>query len=133
MNPLKILVVDDIEVNRLLLENILASIGEVYHAENGAVAVLAMEEALLKEDPYHLICLDINMPVMDGLEALHAMREAEVRHGVARATIFMVTACSSPEHMLRALENEGCDDFIVKPVLKKTMLALLQRHGLMLE
>jgi two-component system chemotaxis response regulator CheY len=129
MNPIKILVVDDLEVNRLLLGKMLGDVGEVYFAENGADGVQTVEESLLREDPYHLICLDITMPVMDGLEALHTIRDAEARHGADRATIFMITASSSPEHMLQALENAGCDDFIVKPVMKKMLLPLLEKHG----
>jgi two-component system chemotaxis response regulator CheY len=129
MGALKILVVDDMEVNRLLMENMLCEIGEVYCAHNGAEGVMAVEEAILKEDPFNLICLDIKMPVMDGLEALHIIRTTEARHAAERSVIFMVTASSSPEHMLHALENEGCDDFIVKPVIKRTLLALVRKHG----
>lgn len=129
MNTIKILVVDDLEVNRLLLEKMLSDVGEVDFATNGADGVQIVEEALLREDPYHLICLDITMPVMNGLEALHTIRAAEVRHGADRSTIFMVTASSSPDHMLQALENAGCDDFIVKPVMKKVLLPLLEKHG----
>ena len=130
---MRILVVDDMEVNRMLMATMLGDIGEVNLAENGADGVLAAEEALLTEDPYDLICLDINMPIMDGLEALHSIRAAETRYGVPRAVIFMVTASTSPEHMLRSLENGGCDDFIVKPVLKQTLVSLMEKHGLIAE
>lgn len=130
MGAMRILVVDDMEVNRMLMASMLGEVGEVALAENGAEGVQAAEEALLTEDPYDLICLDINMPVMDGLEALHTIRAAEQRFGARRSIIFMVTACSSPDHMLQALENEGCDDFIVKPVLQRTLLSLLHKHGL---
>ena len=130
MQPMRILVVDDLRVNRMLMSKFLEDIGEVSLAVNGAEAVMAAEEALITEDPYDLICLDINMPVMDGLEALHTIRAAEQRHGARRSVIFMVTASSSPDHMLRSLENEGCDNYIVKPVLKKTLMALLRDHGI---
>jgi two-component system chemotaxis response regulator CheY len=126
----RILIADDVEMNRLMLETMLGDLGEVDMVENGAEALAAAEEALAGEDPFNLICLDVQMPVMDGLEALHAIRSAEARHGAGRSTIFMVTASSDPEHMLQALENEGCDDFIVKPVMKKTLTTLVQKHGL---
>lgn len=130
MTNVKILIADDVEMNRMLLETMLSELGEVDLVEDGAGAVQSVQEALVQETPYDLICLDVAMPVMDGLEALHTIRAAEARHGACRSTIFMVTASSDPEHMLRALENEGCDDFIVKPVMKKTLLTLVQKHGL---
>ena len=131
---MRILVVDDVEVNRALMATMLGEVGEVDLAENGSLGVLAAEEALVREDAYDLICLDINMPVMDGLEALHSIRTAETRYGARqRAVIFMVTASTSPEHMLRSLENGGCDDFIIKPVLKKTLVSMMKKHGLIAE
>jgi two-component system chemotaxis response regulator CheY len=130
-DDVRILIADDVEMNRMLLETMLGSLGEVTMVENGVEAVQAAEEALMQEDPYDLICLDVQMPVMDGLEALHTFRASESRHGARRSVIFMVTASSDPEHMLQALENEGCDDFIVKPVMKKALLSLVQKHGLL--
>jgi len=130
LTNVKILIADDVEMNRMLLETMLSDLGRVDLFENGALAVQAVEESLKGNTPYDLICLDVAMPVMDGLEALHTIRAVEARHGAQRSTIFMVTASSDPEHMLQALENEGCDDFVVKPVMRKTLLALVQKHGL---
>jgi two-component system chemotaxis response regulator CheY len=130
LSTVRILIADDVEMNRLLLETMLGELGEVDLVTNGIEAVQAAEEALVREDPYDLICLDVEMPIMDGLEALHTFRSAETRHGARRSVIFMVTASSDPEHMLQALENEGCDDFIIKPVTKKSLLAMVEKHGL---
>ncbi|UFS70766.1 response regulator [Geomonas sp. RF6] len=130
---MRILIVDDIAVNRMVLDTMLSVYGETVLVENGAEGVWAVEEALAAEDPFDLICLDINMPEMDGLEALHAIRAAEQRHDVKRAVIVMVTASSRPEDMLRSLEQEGCDAFVVKPVLWQTLRSVIGRHGLLEE
>lgn len=114
----------------MVLDSMLGIFGETVLAENGAEGVWAAEEALAAADPFDLVCLDIHMPEMDGLEALHAIRAAELRHEAKRSVIVMVTASSDPEHMLRSLEQEGCDAFVVKPVLWQTLRGVISRHGL---
>jgi two-component system, chemotaxis family, chemotaxis protein CheY len=128
---MRILIVDDGEINRLVLEVMLGTLGETVMAENGAEGVWAVEEALAAEDHFDLICLDITMPEMDGLEALRTIRAAEKRHEAKRSVIVMVTGSSSPDDMLGSLENEGCDGFIVKPVLWQTLRSVISKHGLM--
>ncbi|GFO53405.1 two-component system response regulator [Geomonas sp. Red276] len=130
---MKILIVDDLEINRLILDAMLHGLGETFMAVNGAEGVWAVEEALAAEDPFDLICMDIVMPEMDGLEALHTIRAAEKRHDARRSVIIMVTASHSPEHMLQALENEGCDGFVAKPVLWQTLHEMISRFGLIAE
>lgn len=130
---MRILIVDDGEINRLVLDAMLGTLGKTAMAENGAEGVWAVEEALASEDPFDLICLDIAMPEMDGLRALHAIRAAERRHEAKRSVIVMVTGSSDPEDMLKSLENEGCDGFIVKPVLWQTLQKVISRHGLIEE
>jgi len=128
---MRILIVDDIAVNRLVLDTMLSQYGETVLVENGAEGLWAVEEALAANDHFDLICLDINMPEMDGLEALHAIRASEQRYQAKRSVIVMVTASSRPEHMLKALEQEGCDAFVVKPVLWETLRNVISRSGLM--
>lgn len=130
---MRILIVDDGATNRLVLNAMLESFGEVVMAENGVEAVWAFEESLAAGDPFDLVCLDIIMPEMDGLEALHTMRAAELRHEAKRSVIVMVTGSRNPDHMLTALEKEGCDGFVVKPVLWQTLRGVIARHGLIEE
>ncbi|HJV34197.1 response regulator [Geomonas sp.] len=127
---MRILIVDDGATNRLVLNAMLEGMGEVVMAENGVQAVWAFEESLTSDDPFDLVCLDIIMPEMDGLEALHTMRAAERRHEAKRSLIVMVTASRNPDHMLAALKREGCDGFVVKPVLWQTLRRVIARHGL---
>jgi two-component system chemotaxis response regulator CheY len=130
---MRILIVDDGATNRLVLKAMLGSFGEVVMAENGVQAVWAFEESLTADDPFDLVCLDILMPEMDGLEALHSIRAAESRHEAKRSVIVMVTGSRNPDHMLTALEREGCDGFVVKPVLWQTLRQVIARHGLLEE
>ena len=130
---MRILIVDDMEINRLMLDAMLRAFGETVMAQNGAEGVWAVEEAIGTGDYFDLICMDISMPEMDGLQALHAIREAERRNEAKRSLIVMVTASTSPDDMLGALENEGCDAFVAKPVLWQTLRGIISRHGLIEE
>ena len=107
--PKRILIVDDVEVNRELQESIITALGyESEMAENGVEAL-----AKLKLD-IDLVLLDVQMPGMDGFEVARRIRQdPEVEH----IPIIMVTALTSREDRLRAVEA-GANDFITKPIDK---------------
>ena len=65
-DKLKILIVDDSELNRELLAGMLEDEYEIYQVENGKKAIDILEE---NREQFKLVLLDINMPVMDGYEA----------------------------------------------------------------
>ncbi|MCR5439700.1 MAG: EAL domain-containing protein [Selenomonas sp.] len=118
-----ILVVEDNEIN---LEIILALLGdfgaELVSAENGALAV-----ELYTKDPKRidLILMDIQMPVMDGLEATKLIRKAEKEgHHVP---ILAMTANAFAEDRRVAMDS-GMDDYITKPVDMPTLLLKLQEY-----
>ncbi len=120
-HPRRILVVDDDKKNRILLENLLESLGyEPELADRG-------EEALEKlNHNIDLVLLDIMMPGMDGFEVARRIR-AHPEFG--DIPIVMVTILSGKEDRLRAVEA-GANDFIAKPVerfeLKVRVASLLK-------
>lgn len=119
----KILVVDDIDTNRLILKQSLIAFGdfEVIEATNGMEAI----EAFNKENP-DLILMDIMMPKMDGKEATIILKE---NMGDEHVPIIFVTALDSDESLSIALSSGG-DDYISKPynlgVLKSKINAQLR-------
>ncbi len=103
----KILIVDDEERNRRLMEAILLPLGyEVILARDG-------EEALAKvrETPPDVILLDIMMPKMDGFEVVRQLKKKETK----TIPVVMVTALREVEDRIKALAA-GADDFLTKPV-----------------
>ena len=70
-DKLKILIVDDSELNRELLAGMLEDEYEIYQVENGKKAIDILEE---NREQFKLVLLDINMPVMDGYEVLSIMK-----------------------------------------------------------
>jgi len=116
----KVLVADDhptnLTVARLILEQLGADIATV---SDGAQAVEASSR-----ERFDVILMDMQMPVMDGLEATRRIREAEGLTGRARAPILMLSANAGPEH-LRAGALAGADGHISKPITAASLTAAL--------
>ncbi|MNU59673.1 Sensory/regulatory protein RpfC [compost metagenome] len=107
--PLRILIAEDHPVNQKLLHTILARRGyEADIASNGKEAV----EAVLKGD-YDLVFMDVQMPIMDGLEATSSIRK-HPEH-VQKPFIVAVTAFAKNEDKESCLAS-GMQDFIAKPI-----------------
>jgi signal transduction histidine kinase/ActR/RegA family two-component response regulator len=108
-NP-PILIVEDNLANLLVLTTYLTSLGYRYEvAKNG-------QEAINKylTGNFRLVLMDLQMPVVDGLEATRVIRELESHHGYARSGIIALTAQARPEDKQRCLAA-GMDDYIAKP------------------
>ncbi|MEO5350465.1 MAG: response regulator [Magnetococcus sp. YQC-3] len=130
---MKILVVDDMVENRMLLSGFLSEFGQCDMAVNGVEAVELVEAALAEEMPYNLILLDIMMPKMDGLAALRAMRTKEQEYGVMgskESVIIMVTADSSPDSVTQAFFKGYCTDFLPKPITRQVLFDKLNEYKL---
>ena len=106
LEGIRLLVVDDAKDNRLLLDRILSRNGAVVtEASNGQEAVdLALTET------FDLILMDVQMPVMDGLQATRILREK----GYSKA-IIALTAHALVEERERCIEA-GADAHVVKPI-----------------
>jgi len=102
----RILIVDDQEANVLLLQEMLHEAGyvSVSSTTNPCEAC-----GLHRKNRYHLILLDLQMPVMDGFQVLEALKEIEAGNDLP---VLVITA--QPGHKLRAL-RAGAKDFVSKP------------------
>jgi two-component system chemotaxis response regulator CheY len=104
----RFLVVDDMSTMRKIIKTILAQLGytNVDEAENGKEAL-----AKLRVGNYQFVLLDWNMPEMDGLETLKAIRADEKLKNIP---VIMVTAEARKENVLTAIQA-GANNYIVKP------------------
>ncbi len=109
-----VLLVDDNRVNLLVARRMLERWGyKVITAEDGQKGLDAWRQ-------YHpfLILMDLQMPVMDGFEAVRRIRDQTLQQGIARIPIIALTADAESSTQQRALDA-GMDDIIVKPLNPK--------------
>jgi len=108
MATTSILVVDDLEPDRKLLEAILTPLGyTVSFATNGEEALQAV-----RTNPPNLVLMDITMPILDGYAACRALKEDPT---TSRIPVIMVTGQDDPDDIRKALHH-GADDYIMKPI-----------------
>ena len=116
---LRVLVVEDHPVNRMILEAWMSSASHVTStAENGQVAV-----DIAKDQPFDLIIMDVNMPVMDGLTATRIIREG----GQNANTPIVVLSASARHEDHEAGLQAGADAYLNKPIDFGALAALMGR------
>jgi len=120
--PLRVLVTDDNATNRMVAELIMNSIGaEVVCAENGQEALDAVEASA-----FDVVLMDLQMPVMDGITAIRAIREREASRGLPRMPVVVVSA-----NVMREQREEssaaGADDHLGKPIRAEELIATVVR------
>jgi len=101
-----ILIVDDDEINRMILEDMLCGDYHIEQAENGLEALEKLSDEACNPS---LVLLDIVMPAMDGLEVLRRMRAKEI---TKKIPVILITA--EKEYEAKGL-SEGAVDYIFKP------------------
>ncbi|MCK5728929.1 MAG: fused response regulator/phosphatase [Methylococcales bacterium] len=115
----KALVVDDNKINRHLLNVLLKRNGyEVFEAENGLQAV----EKFVEHQPF-IVFMDLMMPVMDGIESCKRIKA--LCEETSFVPIIFVTAVSDDVKLSECIDSGG-DDFIVKPVDLRILLARIK-------
>ena len=114
----RILIVDDIAFIRLVIKDILLEGGYniVGEASDGAQA-LALYKAL-KPD---IVLLDINMPILDGIETLKRIRKIN-----KETVVIMCSSLGDQENIINAI-SLGAKDFVVKPFRKERILSAIEK------
>src|ERR1044071_6981845 len=115
---MKALVVDDDITTRIVLQEVLSNYAEVSICTDGAEAVEACNRALDQGGPYDLICMDLTMPNMGGLEALQRIRQSEERHGHLRSSAakVIITTASNDACTISKAFQQHCAANVVTPL-----------------
>ncbi len=117
---IKILVVDDMSTMRRIIRTILNQLGysNIEEAENGKQAL-----AKLKKEKFDFVVTDWNMPEMDGLSLVKAIRsDQELKH----IPVLMVTAEAKKENVMEALKA-GVNNYIVKPFTPEVLREKMEK------
>jgi PAS domain S-box-containing protein len=124
LHGLRVLLTEDNEINQQIAVELMASAGvDVDVAANGAIAIAKLDAA--EPDRYHLVFMDLQMPVMDGHQATLAIR-ANPRY--THLPIIAMTAHAMVEERQRCIA-EGMNDHITKPIDPAMLYRALQKWG----
>ena len=115
----RILLVEDSPLNREVARGLLEAVGAEVHTANDGQQAL---DCLVKE-PFDCVLMDVQMPVMDGLEATRLIR---ANPDLARLPVLAMTANARQEDRNHCLDA-GMDDFVTKPVLPEVLYACLRK------
>jgi CheY-like chemotaxis protein/HPt (histidine-containing phosphotransfer) domain-containing protein len=121
----RLLLADDYLTNQQVALMHLTSAGyQVDAADNGQAAV-----ALFQRQPYDLVLMDLEMPIMDGYTAARTIRRIEQERFTGNEPPVPIVAVTA--HALKGYEQKaqeaGMNDFLTKPLRRKTLLATVQR------
>jgi signal transduction histidine kinase/CheY-like chemotaxis protein/HPt (histidine-containing phosphotransfer) domain-containing protein len=120
---LRILLVDDSEDNRVLILSYLKRTqSKIDSAENGRIAV-----DLFGSNRYDVVLMDVEMPVMDGYEAVREIRRIEKENGAAPTPVLALTAHAFAEMSVKGYDA-GFTELLTKPIRHVTLLAALAKY-----
>ncbi|KAI1738893.1 hypothetical protein F4680DRAFT_424315 [Xylaria scruposa] len=118
----RVLVVDDNAINLKLLVTFMKKLNLSYaEATNGLEAVTKFKEV---DKPFDVVLMDMQMPVMDGLEATREIREYEQKNLMERSRIVAITGVGNDETRQEAMDA-GMSEYLTKPVRLKVLQQIL--------
>lgn len=131
---MRFLIAEDDFGSRKLLQAFLKKIPDidVDLVVDGKEALEAVKLAWQENAPYQVIFMDIMMPVMDGQDALRAVREVEKDMGVLprdEVKVIMVTALEDPGNVIQAYNKGGATGYLVKPITYESLIQELKNIG----
>jgi signal transduction histidine kinase/CheY-like chemotaxis protein len=119
--PLRVLAAEDNETNQVVLKTLLGAAGiEPVVVDDGAQALAAWES-----QDWDIVLMDIQMPVMDGVEATRSIRRREAETGRARTPILAVTA-NAMTHQVSEYLAAGIDGVTPKPIRLESLLGAME-------
>jgi two-component system, chemotaxis family, chemotaxis protein CheY len=124
----KILIADDDFEARQLIHSILSAYGSCDIVINGIEALKALELAWEEREPYNLICLDILMPEMDGLEVIKEIRRFEEKsknNGSLAIKIVVISVIGDILSIKLSLKNQ-CEAILPKPIEELKLIETLK-------
>jgi two-component system, chemotaxis family, chemotaxis protein CheY len=131
---MKMLIAEDDFVARRIIKDVTSPYGDCDVVVDGKEAVRAFKLAWDEDKPYDLVCLDIMMPNLDGLEALKQIRAMEKELGIRgskEVKVIMTTALDDPKTVFHSFYRSGATSYLVKPITRKKIVQEMMQLGLL--
>lgn len=129
---MRILIAEDDPISSTVLQKYLSQYGECDIAVDGLETLNSFLAALQEQNSYHLICLDIMMPKLDGMKALKVIRDIEKQKEIeenSKVKIIMTTALNDKKTVMECYDM-GCEAYLWKPIDFGKLKEVLQDLGL---
>jgi two-component system chemotaxis response regulator CheY len=127
---MRTLLVDDSSVVLLCLRSFVGKYGECDLARDGHQGIDAFTRSVEEQRPYDLICLDLQIPGLDGWTLLRLIRAREQEFQLpTRSKILVITGTADADAVVN-IKKEGADGYLLKPVSGEKLLDQLVRLGL---
>ena len=129
---MRILIAEDDRMSRTFLSRFLSEYGDVDVATDGMEALDLLMDAARKKMNYDLLCLDIMMPKVSGIQVLKVVRTMEKQHGIPQEDhlpVIMMTALADMDYVDQAFDL-GCDAYASKPLEIGKVEGLMRDLGL---
>ena len=120
---MKVLVIEDERATQTLLSKILDPVSDCTVVGTAIEGIDEFTTCLMAFDLYDLVLVDIGLPDMGGIHALHVLRRFEKVKGISpvrRVKIIMMTGDADEEKVKESLQK-GCDNFLIKPITKEKL------------
>ncbi len=120
----RVLVVDDNQINRLIVREMVSSCGaDVSEAESGEAALASIRQATAVGQPYGIVLLDMRMPGMNGLEVAKIIRHEKL----PTQPLILMLSSDDFQPQLARLKELGLDAYLVKPITRKELFEAIFR------
>ena len=132
---MKCLIVDDDQLLCMIHKDMLSSVCDCDVAADGQEAIQLFSDSINNMQPYDFICMDIEMPVCNGNEALSKIREIETERGIEtskQVKIIMLSSLNDPKTVMDSF-YKGITTYIVKPVTKNNLFQILKNFKIIQE
>lgn len=130
---MRTLVIEDNQVNQAFLLGVMEDQGPCEAASTAEAGLELFRDALQRGEPFDVVFLDVQLPGMDGLQALETMRAEEARQGIAphRAAKAIITSALDDGHAAaRAFFQGQAISYLTKPLTVGKIFNELARFGL---
>ena len=118
LHNLKVLVVDDLAINRVIVWKYLQPLGaKMSEAESAQQALAVLQEAVQQGEPFSLALIDCQMPIRDGLDLSALIRAISALNGLK---IIILSSCDTPQQRRRAKELSLT--FLLKPIKRQELI-----------
>ncbi|WP_321491996.1 response regulator [uncultured Desulfobacter sp.] len=113
----RILIVDDEEIGRTLMEDVFSKYGPFISVSSGKDALAVYQKGIEKGKPFNLVLLDISLNDISGMDVLEKIKQIDAGLQGQKSTVIMVTA-HGERNMVLGCIKAGCRAYFIKPLKK---------------